>query len=371
MQTLLDELDAALAAGSAARRSEMLDRIAALFIGAAPYYSDDQIALFDDVMSRLITAVDGPERAELARRLATIANAPPNVIHLLAFDDDIEVAGPVISQSERLDERQLLAIATTKSQHHLLAVSDRPALDEAITDVVIERGDRGVIHSLVRNATAKFSDDGFRMLVHRANGDDALAIDLGMRGDIPRPHFLVLLENASRAVRSRLAAENPQTNAAIEAVVAEVVDGIRSEIRRTSPEFRVAPALSPEESGAESGGEAEIYRYASEHRLEETAAALAGVSGMPVEFVRRALLGSGTEIILILAKVAGLSAETTKAVLQLRPADRGAAANDLHQALASFERLRSDTASRVLEFFRTRAKKPAESEVPPAAAVNA
>jgi uncharacterized protein (DUF2336 family) len=317
-----------------------------------------------------VAAVDGAERAEMARRLAAIANAPPNVIHLLAIDDDIEVAGPVISQSERLDERQILAIATTKSQHHLLAISDRPALGEAITDVVVERGDRGVIHSVVRNAEARFSDDGFRMLVHRATGDDALAIDVGMRSDIPRPHFLVLLENASRAVRSRLAAENPQTNAAIEAVVAEVVDGIRSEIRRTSPDFGAAAAEAAPEESIGRGGEAEIYRYACEQKLEETAGALASVSGMPVEFVRRALLGSGTEIILILAKVADLSVATTKAILQLRPADRGAAANDLHQALASFERLRPDTAARVLEFFRTRARKPAESEAPAAAVVN-
>jgi hypothetical protein len=45
-------------------------------------------------------------------------------------------------------------------------------------------------------------------------------------------------------------------------------------------------------------------------------------------------------------------------------------ASDLDRALASFDRLQPDTARRVLGFFRTRVKKPAEPMVPPAFAVN-
>jgi hypothetical protein len=73
--------------------------------------------------------------------------------------------------------------------------------------------------------------------------------------------------------------------------------------------------------------------------------------------VERALLDPGAEIILILAKVADLSAATTKAILLLRAADRGMSAKDLDQALTSFHRLQPDTARRVLSFFRTRTKR--------------
>jgi hypothetical protein len=82
------------------------------------------------------------------------------------------------------------------------------------------------------------------------------------------------------------------------------------------------------------------------------------------------LLDPGAEIVLILAKVAGLSATTTKAILLLRAADRGMSAKDLDQALTSFNRLQPDTAARVLGFFRTRVKNPAGPTVPPAVAVN-
>ena len=122
---LLDELEAALTSGSIPRRVDILSRVTDLFVNNAENYSEEQIGVFDDVMARLVSAIETKARAKLAQRLAPIANAPSNVIHMLAFDDDIEVARPVLSLSERLDERDLLISAGTKSQKHLFAISRR------------------------------------------------------------------------------------------------------------------------------------------------------------------------------------------------------------------------------------------------------
>jgi hypothetical protein len=175
---------------------------------------------------------------------------------------------------------------------------------------------------------------------------------------------------ASNEVRTRLAAENPQAGTAIEGVVAEVVGGIRTEARNASPDFAAAQAAVERQNRLRRIGEAEIYQYARERKFEETAIALSILCDTPIDVVERALLDPGAEIILILAKVAGLSSTTTKAVLLLRAADRGMSAKDLDQALSGFNRLQPDTARRVLSFFRTRVKKPAEPMVPPAVAIN-
>src|ERR1700733_14752059 len=90
-------------------------------------------------------------------------------------------------------------------------------------------------------------------------------------------------------------------------------------------------------------GEAEIYQYARDRKFEETAIALSLLCDTPIDVVERALLDPGAEIVLILAKVAGLSSTTTKAILLLRAADRGMSAKDLDQALTSFNRLQPDT----------------------------
>jgi len=367
---LIDELEAALTSGTNARRIEMLTRVTDLFVGGAPRYSEEQIGVFDDVMVRLVSTIETKARAKLASRLAPIVNAPSGVIHVLAFDDDITVAQPVLELSERLEEAALVASASTKSQQHLFAIAQRRSLSEAVTDVLVERGDREVVHSVVKNSGARFSDAGFRMLVNRSAGDDDLATIVGQRGDIPRPHFLVLLEKASSTVRARLAAENPQASTAIEGVVAEVVGGIRADARNSSPDFAAAQAAVERQNRIRRIGESEIYRYARDRKFEETAIALSILCDTPIDVVERALLDPGAEIILILAKVAGLSATTTKAILLLRAADRGMSAKDLDQALASFNRLQPDTAQRVLGFFRTRVKKPAEPKVPSAVAIN-
>jgi uncharacterized protein (DUF2336 family) len=367
---LIDELEAALASGSIPRRINILSRVTDLFINGAEVYTEQQVGVFDDVMARLVNTIEAKARVRLAHRLAPIANAPTNVIHMLAFDDDIEVARPVLTQSERLDDRDLLVSAGTKSQEHLFAISQRRSLSEAITDVLVERGDREVVHAVVKNTGARFSDAGFRMLVKRSAGDDALTTDVGLRADIPRPHFLLLLEKASNAVRTRLSAENPQAGSAIEGVVAEVVGGIRAQARNASPDFAAAQAAVERQNRVRRIGEAEIYQFARDRKFEETAIALSIMCDTPIDVVERALLDPGAEIVLILAKVAGLTESTTKAILLLRAADRGMSAKDLEHALSSFNRLQSDTARRVLSFFRTRVKKPAAPRASPAVAVS-
>jgi uncharacterized protein (DUF2336 family) len=214
----------------------------------------------------LVVVDDRPAtRAKLAHRLAPIANAPLNTIHMLAFDDDIEVAATVLSQSERLDENALLASAGSKSQQHLFAIAQRKSLSEAVTDMLVERGDREVVHSVVKNSGARFSDAGFRMLVKRSAGDDDLATVVGLRSDIPHPHFLLLLEKASSAVRARLVAENPQAGAAVGGVVAEVVGGIHSEARKVSPDFAAAQAEVERRNRIRRIGEAEFDRAHQAH----------------------------------------------------------------------------------------------------------
>jgi uncharacterized protein (DUF2336 family) len=368
---LIDQLEAALSAGGNARRIEILTRITDLFVGAAERYSDEQIGVFDDVMARLVSTIEAEARAILAQRLAPIANAPSAVIHILAFDDDIDVALPVLQHSERLDDSALRANANTKSQRHLFAISQRRQLNEAVTDILVQRGDREVVHAVARNAGARFSDTGFQTLVTRAANDDDLATFVGKRSDIPRRHLLVLLEKASATVRARLTAENPQVGAAIKGVVAEVAGGIREGTRKASPDFAAAQAAVEQLHRLRRIGEAEVLQYARERKFEETAIALSILCDTPIDVVERALLDPGAEIVLILAKVADLSATTTKAILLLRAADRGMSTKDLDQALASFNRLQPETARRVLSFFRTRAKKPHDpATTPPPVAVN-
>ena len=70
--------------------------------------------------------------------------------------------------------------------------------------------------------------------------------------------------------------------------------------------------------------------------------------------MERALLASGSDILVILAKLAGFSWATAKAILMLKSGGHGASEQNLEQAKASFERLQSGTARHVLGFYQSR-----------------
>ena len=94
-ESLIAELEDAIQSGSKDKRVETLRRITDLFIADADRLSDKQIEVFDDVLGHLIKRIEGRALAELSRRLGPISNAPLDVVHRLARDDDIVVAEPI------------------------------------------------------------------------------------------------------------------------------------------------------------------------------------------------------------------------------------------------------------------------------------
>ena len=186
--SLIPELEDVLQNGSRDKRVDALKRITSLFVDGAASFNEDHVQLFDDVFGHLIAEIETKARAELSQQLAPVENAPPAVVRKLAQDDDITVAGPLLSLSRTLNDQDLLAIATNKGQAHLLAIASRGDIDETVTDVLVKRGDREVISNVADNHHARLSETGFSTLVKRAEGDGELAEKVGQRPDIP-PHL--------------------------------------------------------------------------------------------------------------------------------------------------------------------------------------
>ena len=352
--SLIEELEGAIALASSERRDEALWQVTNLFISGAGRYSEDQIGLFDDVIGRLASVIEATARAKLASRLAPVPTAPVNVIKTLAADEAIEVAGPVLTHSERLDEATLVHHAKAKGQQHLLAISRRRFVSEAVTDVLVARGDQQVVQTVASNPGARFSNGGFGLLVKRSGEDDVLAERVGLRRDIPRQHFLKLIANASETVRAKLAQANPHAADAVQSVLAEVVGRIRAEAVTASRDYGEAKRRIEELARGRALEETEIYQCAKARKFEEVAVAFSTLCGLPVEVVEAAMLDERPDMVLILAKTAGLSWTTVKVVLLLRSGDRGVSALDLENALKRFERLQLATAQRVVAFYQMR-----------------
>lgn len=349
--SLIADLEAAIASGSPRKREKALALVSNLFVAGSSNYSSDQIAVFGDVLTALATDIETKVRIKLSHQLAKVAHAPANVIKSLAFDDEIAVAEPVLQWSEVLSDADLVTTASTKSQDHLQAISQRRTLSESVTDILVERGNHRVVRSTAKNPGARFSDKGFGKLVARARSDEALQLHVGTRPDIPRHHFLKVLETASATVRAKIAAEFPRAAETVSEVVAAVATDINTEVRGTSVEHSKARVRVKRLCMTGQFSEAEVHAFARADNFERTAVALSVFGQFPIDLVERALLDESSDTVLVLAKAAGCCWSTTKSILRLSVAARGMSVMDMDQAQASFDRLQVKTAKRAVEFY--------------------
>ncbi len=351
---LIRELDGAVAGTTAERRAEIARRIADLFEFGAPDFSAEQIDLFDDVFARLVTEIETATRAQLAERLARNPLAPSRTSGLLAFDDSITVAAPVLEHSSRIESVVLVRTAREKGQEHLLAIARRHSLDAIVTDLLVERGDRPVLLTTARNPGARLSDFGYKTLVERAEGDDELAVSVGERRELPRHYLLKLLAKASAAVRSKLELTDPLSADAIRHAVAEVTGVILASTKKMSFDYSAARAQVETLRAAGELSESALHDFAKAGKFEETVAALAVLGRLPVEQIELAMAGNRPETIIVLAKAIGLSWSTVRTLLTMQGGP-GLSGQALEQRLGTFSRLKLTTAQQALEFQRRRA----------------
>jgi uncharacterized protein (DUF2336 family) len=359
--SLLDELEASVACGSVQHRLKVLQRVTDLFLAGSRHYSGAEIAVFDDVLTRLTAEIETKALARLSRSMAKLANAPPKLVRRLAFDDAIEVAAPVLASSPQLADSDLIENASTKSQDHLYAIAQRLKLTEAVTDVLIARGNRRVVRRTARNQGARFSLAGYDKLVKYARDDSNLACAIGQRTDIPRQCFLKLLETASATVREKLEAINPQAASAIRDSVAQVAVSMQRETREASRHHAGASRDARHLFRAHELSETHVHRPATSQQFEKTAVALSLLGPFPIDLVERALIDKGTDMILILVRAAGCSWTTAKATLLMHAAGRCLSPQDMEAAFKSFEKLSPATARRVVKFYEHRGNRPTEA----------
>jgi uncharacterized protein (DUF2336 family) len=355
-QSLIDTLEQAMAHKDIAIRAELFRAVTKLFVSSAHKLSDEHVGLFDDVMGCMLKEIDQSARAEFGGQIADIPNAPPRLIDTLSRDDSIDVAGPILSRSEQLDEASLVETAKTKSQEHLLAISRRRSLGEAVTDVLVERGDQRVAISVVGNTGAKFSEFGFSKLVKRAQSDDDLALGVFSRHEIPRQHLLNLFQSASESVRQKLEAADPRKADLIRDMVEQASDQIQAKSREGSAEFAVARALVESLNKAGKLTEAQLCDFARTGKFDETVVTISLICDMPFGVVERAIVNDSTDQLVVLVKSAGFSWDTAKTVLLMASKAKSRSKQDLERFYESFSKLRPETAKKAVQFYRFREK---------------
>ena len=202
----LPELIALAQEPSSESRRALLRELTESFFGAATR-SPSELALYDEVLSGLAREMEAGVRAELAQRFADAADAPVGLVRRLAADEP-DVAVPVLTRSPVLTETDLLAIARSQGQAHLRAVSGRSDVTEALSDLIVQRGDDETLGVLLRNDDARLSQATTRTAVERAKVNPALHEAAVLRRNLPPELLNEMYFVVETRLRQQIVAQN-------------------------------------------------------------------------------------------------------------------------------------------------------------------
>jgi uncharacterized protein (DUF2336 family) len=319
-------------------------------LGTSEQLNEEQILVFDQVLSHLIARLELNALVELSERLAPIHNAPIKVVNTLARDDEIAVAGPVLSLSDRLTAYDLIEIASAKSQSHLLAISKRSSLSDSLTEVLVHRGDREVISELVENPGARFSEQTCAYLVDQLEADESFLEKLGARADVPVNIFLRLLGRVSEAVRTRLLA-----------FVQDKRDDIKDALNKLSNDIIVDEAADLDFDSAErivrqmqeegELNEFTLLEFSKRRQYAAMITALATLCSVPIDVMKRMLDDGRAEPLLVSCRAAGLAWPTVRALLQDELLHRVPSEAELKTLKIDYVKLLQSTARKLVMFW--------------------
>lgn len=343
---LIAELDNVIKVGSPSRQTKILRQVTDLFLADVDRLEETQTEVFDDVLIRLIGRVEAPALVHLSEILSEVELAPRETVRQLAFHDDASVAAPVLAKSGRLTEKHLIEIANTRGQQHLLAISARKTLNEAVTDALIRRGNTAVFNALAQNAAARFSESGYAALVGSAERDESLIERLGLRLDIPAKLLRKLLAMANDVVWARLSTatrtltheKNNGPTQAAGAVPPSPVDYTQA-INEVVALNRAAKLR-----------DTSVNRFAVMGEHANVVAALAFMTEVKIEDIEPLMKSGRLYGLIVACKAARLDWSTTTQIIRTRPECPPVTAQELEQGREVFDALLLSVAQWTIRF---------------------
>lgn len=148
-------------------RSELAAAITDLFDGGGVVLTERERALMFEILHDVVRDAEMTVRKLVSTRLADRTDPPSDLIKLLA-NDEIEVAFPILSESEVLKDNDLIEVIRQRTLEHQMAVAIRQSVSEAVADALVQQGNERVIRTLLQNDNARISGKTMEFLVEQS-----------------------------------------------------------------------------------------------------------------------------------------------------------------------------------------------------------
>ncbi len=337
------ELQKLASSDTEADRAETLSCVTDLFFMTSDEQDETVVAVFGDVMERLAYQLEATARIKLAERLASYQNAPHGLVSRLA-EDEIGVARPVLENSTCLKDSDLVEIAKTRGQDHLLAISNRRTLSAEVTDIVVELGDESVLENVAKNQGATFSREGMGQLARRANDNPDLYAVLELRTDLPEDILAELKQTVAHRLKQEIA-DIPISISGAE--IDAIIEAKAAQMNLLSP----GELEGDEENAAGSSQvtESMVVAFARTRKLTEAIQSLSLISGLSFKRVAHCLLSADLSALAVLCKANGFANTTFAALMQARSASNPSSIQVVADAMRRYDMLDAETARRAIE----------------------
>ncbi len=336
------------------KRRELLRSMADLFIDREQDYTDRELVLFGEVIGDLLDQVDLEGRIELSRKIATTDRSTGD-LHLRLAEDEISVAEPVLRDCTLFDDDTLADIATRQSQDHLYAISKRASLGTKVTDVLVDRGEKRVVHSVTRNLGAEFSEASFNKIVDRAAEDPELQSAVSYRADMP----LSIAERALKVLppehRERLVALMAEDPGAVTELVGKA-DAAARQLKLAQSKRRLqTKGMIVQIRDGHIDLDSVIVLLARENRYQNLALVMGDFARLKESAILNALFKVDHGAVVVLLRSLGVSEPVVKAVAEARGRRLNLPASMAERLVEAWRDTDNETADKVMTLTRLRA----------------
>ena len=338
---------------SVGAREELVETVSDLFFDDGRVLTDHERSLMTDILRQLIHDVEMAVRRKLADRLADQPNAPHELVLTLA-NDDIEVAHPILLNTDVLHDAELIEIVRHRTLEHQLAIAMRRSLNEPVSNALVETGNKTVIQTLLENENARISRATMEYLVEQSAQIDEFQNPLLHRPDLGSELAARMYWWVSAALRQHILTnfdiDPDQLDATIENSVVESMasEGDSTDREKGSASSALADRLADEDSitpqlliQALRQGEVSLFQ-----------SLFGKLAQIRPRLVRRLMFEPNGEALAAAFKALRIDKADFASIFLLsrkaRPGDKSVDPDELTRALAMFDRVMPDGARRVL-----------------------
>jgi hypothetical protein len=216
------ELEKMIQNGQGNRHLDFLNAIGILHQRCHAIAGDALDTEFDSVIAQFATELDRPTaealscHADAARFPMFCAALKENMLHGQGAPDSrlivADIEGQPVAKVERRsrprdqadEQNNPISLARRASQEELLQIAALPSLPEALSNVLISRGNREVLERVLRNPSAIIARSSLTTLAELAPSDRLIKNALADRFDLPEPIVDRLLPFLPKAQKARL-----------------------------------------------------------------------------------------------------------------------------------------------------------------------